>query len=196
MEKTKNGISKKVLKINENTKEIIDTYNSLSDAGKKNIDKLSYDSINNRCIGRSKNRDGYIWCYEDDFINNTIPSHRFEDFRKLEDFKEKELSEIYQEYLNGKSIKELSSKYKMYYGTMHKHILEILKPINNSIEYTSLECKLTGEIFDDVLNISGILTKHIMLIYPDVKLESKYKRKQIELKTGSFWFMKYFNTIK
>jgi hypothetical protein len=36
------------------------------------------------------------------------------------------------------------------------------------------------------------LTTHIRDTYPEIILESKFKRKQIEIKTGKPWYFEYF----
>jgi hypothetical protein len=55
-------------------------------------------------------------------------------------------------------------------------------------------CKITRKEFDDYKNVSGALTTHIKSLY-NIKLDSKYKRKKIELETGKFWYDSYFYFI-
>ena len=59
-----------------------------------------------------------------------------------------------------------------------------------------MNISLIGNIFSiHHLNKSGILTTHISETYPDLLLESKFKRKQIEIKTGKPWYYDYFDFI-
>lgn len=55
-----------------------------------------------------------------------------------------------------------------------------------------LKCGKTGRIIDDVHNKSGGVLKHLKTIYPDLVVESNYKRKQIEKETGKYWYHDYF----
>ncbi len=66
---------------------------------------------------------------------------------------------------------------------------------NKSKDYL-LICRKTNKQFIDYLNKSGILTNHLSDTYPELVIESKYKRKQIELKTGKPWYYDYFNFIE
>jgi len=57
-------------------------------------------------------------------------------------------------------------------------------------------CKKTKLQFDDYLNSSGKLTRHITSEYKDYVIESGFKRRQYELKTGKFWYEDFFDIIK
>jgi very-short-patch-repair endonuclease len=58
-------------------------------------------------------------------------------------------------------------------------------------------CKLTGKEYDDVNNLSGVLTRHIFDVYGDVPIpKNTYQRKRYELVTGKKWFEEYFNIIE
>lgn len=55
-----------------------------------------------------------------------------------------------------------------------------------------LVCKKTKKEFTDYKNQSGVITSHLLNIYPEIKLETNYIRKSIEYKTGKFWYDSYF----
>jgi very-short-patch-repair endonuclease len=58
-------------------------------------------------------------------------------------------------------------------------------------------CKRTGKEYDDVNNLSGALTRHILEVYGDVLIPSNtYQRKKYELATGKKWFEQYFNIVE
>ena len=58
-------------------------------------------------------------------------------------------------------------------------------------------CKQTGKEYDDVNNLSGVLTRHILEVYGDVPIPSNtYQRKKYELATGKKWFEEYFNIVE
>ncbi len=56
-------------------------------------------------------------------------------------------------------------------------------------------CKKTKKEIYDFKNQSGTITLHLQEVYPNFKIESKYKRKQIELTTGKFWYHNFFDFI-
>lgn len=57
-------------------------------------------------------------------------------------------------------------------------------------------CKKTNKKFNDVNNLSGCLTNHIIEIYGDVNIPSNtYQRKKYELKYGKKWFEEYFDIV-
>lgn len=60
-----------------------------------------------------------------------------------------------------------------------------------------LSCKVTGKIFDDINNLSGILTKHLKFLNDDkiVIPKNTFQRKKIEL-SGYKWFEPYFDFIE
>jgi group I intron endonuclease len=187
-------ISKPVLKVNGNI--IFERYNSLADAGKNNNDSLSYGQIMRKCLGYSKNTDD-LWCYEDDYLKNKIKTYSPIQNKLLSDFTNAELKSIYNDHIKyGISIRELSEKHSICFSTLNHYFSKINKPIiiNFTGKYT-LTCKKTGRKFIDYLNKSGILTTHILETYPNLLLESKFKRKQIEIKTGLPWYYDYFEFI-
>lgn len=185
-------IAKPVIKLDlENN--IIEKYPSLADAGRKNKDGLGYQQILRECLGYSK---GNTWCYEEDYLNNTIKEFKSIEIKTLNDFTKFELQSIYDEYKNyNTSIRELSAKYSINFSTLSNELNKLDTPINldyNKNKKYILTCKKTGKTFTDFKNGSGVLTTHITETYPDFKLESKFKRKQIEVKTGKSWFYEYF----
>ena len=58
-------------------------------------------------------------------------------------------------------------------------------------------CKQTGKEYDDVNNLSGVLTRHILEVYGNVPIPTNtYQRKKYELATGKKWFEEYFNIVE
>jgi hypothetical protein len=58
-------------------------------------------------------------------------------------------------------------------------------------------CKKTGKEYDDINNLSGILTRHILGVFGDVPIpKNTYQRKKYELSTGKKWFEEYFDIIE
>ena len=58
-------------------------------------------------------------------------------------------------------------------------------------------CKRTGKKYDDVNNLSGTLTKHVINVYGDVPIpKNNYQRKKYELATGKKWFEEYFDVVE
>ena len=189
-------ISKPVIKINLINNIILERFESLADAGKNNVDFLSYEQILRKCLGYSKNDDNNYWCYENDYINNNFKQYKAKHYKQLNEFTKNELLNIYNEYKqNQTSIRELSKKHLINFSTLNQYIKIIEMPIINDFnkinKYVAI-CKKTNKKFSDYLNKSGILTMHITNIYPEIKLESKFKRKQVEIKTGKPWYYDYF----
>jgi len=56
-------------------------------------------------------------------------------------------------------------------------------------------CKLTHKQFNDYKNISGALTDHIKICYPNIKIPSTYKRRMEFKSTGIYWHEKFFDII-
>lgn len=56
-------------------------------------------------------------------------------------------------------------------------------------------CKKTGSELADYRNKSGIILEHVQINFPEFKIESKYKRKSIEMKTGKFWYHDLFDFV-
>jgi len=190
-------ISKPVIKLKNNF--IVEEYMSLANAGKNNKNNLSYEAINRLCLALSKNNDEYIWCYKEDFINNTIPIYKKIDNREFNSLLDEEINNIYNKYKNGGfSIRGLSKEHNINFLTLFTYIKKKEKPesiFKENNNYIAI-CKKTNKEFVDYINKSGILTTHIKKIYPDFILESKFKRKQIEMKTGKPWYYSYFKFNK
>jgi len=189
-------VSKPVIKIDRNIDTIIERYSSLADAGRNNIDGLSHEQILRKCLGHTKNNQNIYWCYEEDYINNTQKSFSSQKHRTLEEFSVDELKCIYSDYeKDNMPIREISRKYDINFSTLSGIFTKRAKPVDdnyNSVNHYVLTCKKTGRVFTDYINKSGCLTIHITETYPDFILESKFKRKQIELKTGKPWYYDFF----
>lgn len=56
-------------------------------------------------------------------------------------------------------------------------------------------CKRTGTEISDYRNKGGVILEHVMKYIPEFKIESKYKRKSVEMKTGRFWYHDFFDFI-
>lgn len=191
---------KRVVKVNSSTNQIIETFTSLAEAGRDNNDNLSYAQICRKCLGNSKNDSDIIWCYENDIINNTIPTYKLTNtnIKKLSNFTEIEFNLMYNEYKSGsKSMREISKENNITFSTLNKYLIERDKPKNIIYENSTfaVRCKKTGIAFADYKNTSGCITKHIQNFYPDVEIPTKYLRKQIELKTGKYWYYDYFDFL-
>lgn len=189
-------ISKPVIKVDNDKKIILERYESLANAGRMNRDNLSMQSILRMCSGRNKQLTNIIWCYETDYISNTIPKHIKKNIITINNFDAEEINKMVIDFnKNHISIRELSNKYSINYSTLNKIIKnnsnKNLSFFNKSIKYFAI-CKKTNKRFSDYVNKSGILTIHIQNTYPDIILESKFKRKQIEIKTGKPWYVEYF----
>lgn len=60
-----------------------------------------------------------------------------------------------------------------------------------------VKCKKTGVEFDDVNNLSGCLTKHILEQYGDVSIpKNNYQRKKYEQLNNKKWFEEYFDVLE
>lgn len=57
-------------------------------------------------------------------------------------------------------------------------------------------CKKTGKEFEDFQNKSGVLTRHIHELYPDVEQPSKFKKKEYFYKTNKYWHEQFFDIKK
>lgn len=80
-------------------------------------------------------------------------------------------------------------------GFSNKGLKISKKRFSDDKDYIAV-CNKTEKEFKDYLNISGALTIHVKEIYPDFILESKYKRKKIEIETGKFWYEPFFNIVE
>jgi group I intron endonuclease len=201
VDKRNQKISKIVLKIDKINNLILERYKSLADAGRNNVDNLSYEAISRKCLGISRNDGDIIWCYEEDYLNNTIKKYKEKNINKrLIEFSDEELLNMYNKHIiNNISIRELSELYNITFSTLNNYIKNYNKStsieFDESSKYIAI-CKKTTKKFEDYLNKSGALITHILETYPDLKIESKFKRKQIEMKTGKPWYYEYFDFIK
>lgn len=60
-----------------------------------------------------------------------------------------------------------------------------------------IKCKKTGIEFDDINNLSGCLTKHIIEQYGSVPIPTNtYQRKKYEKLNNKKWFEEYFDIIE
>ena len=192
-------ISKPVIKIDKNKNIILEKYKSLADAGRINQDNLSTQTILRKCSGRNIQSTNIIWCYESDYISNTVPEYLKKNIKHINTLDHNKIMEIIAEYKeNTISIRELSKKHSINFSTL-SNIIKNNSKIDDSFFTESQKyyaiCKITNKRFSDYINKSGILTTHIQNIYPDIKLESKFKRKQIELTTGKPWYYDYFTFV-
>lgn len=108
-------------------------------------------------------------------------------------------NEIYDNYISGISIRNLSDKYDYSFSYVQKLInsknyeknVNKNYPQKNGYNIIAI-CKKTNKKFYDYKNTSGSLTNHLKSIF-NLNLPSKYKRKSIEYKTGKFWYDEYFD---
>jgi len=192
-------VSKPVIKINAQSKIVLENFPSLADAGRHNKDNLSYQSILRLCLGYSKQDNDIIWCYEEDFNNNSIPLYTKSEVINKNELSKEFIDKLYDEYKNkGVSIRELSNTHSINFFTLSGIFKEIEKPksfFTDGCTYIAI-CKKTNKKFSDYINKSGALTNHIVETYPNIVLESKFKRKQIEMQTGKPWYFEYFDFIE
>lgn len=114
----------------------------------------------------------------------------------------KEKKEIYDKYISGVSMRKIEQQYPYSFTFIQKIIksyefenkLNFNYPLKDNFEIVAV-CKKTNKIFNDYKNQSGILTRHLISLYPNINIPSNYKRKSIEYKTGKFWYDEYFEFI-
>lgn len=58
------------------------------------------------------------------------------------------------------------------------------------------KCKTTNELFFDIENKSGVLTSHILKLYPEYKIPSSFKRRKQFKLTGKFWYDDFFDFVQ
>jgi len=200
--KKKNGLSEKqkelscvrVCKVNSKTNEIVETFESVSETARR--ENTSQATIIRRCSGETKNVGDYFYYYESDFSNNIVREFKSTERKSLNNFTEEELHKIYNEHINdGVSVRELCTKYNLIYSTLSNYISKKRNPLNLDSKYWAV-CKKTNKKFEDYLNKSGVLTRHIQEIYAEENLESKFSRKKIELESGHFWYARFFDFIE
>jgi len=117
--------------------------------------------------------------------------------KELTKYEINKIKELY--YKKKKSIRKVSENFPYSYSFIQKqiHSFEFEKhiknnyPLKNNYQLT-LKCKKTNKIFVDYKNQSGVITSHILNIFPNIIIDSNYKRKSIEYKTGKFWYDNYF----
>ena len=57
--------------------------------------------------------------------------------------------------------------------------------------------KKTGVVFDDYLNISGVLTRYIQDNNPDIEIPTLLsQRKRYFIETGNYWYEEFFDVVK
>ena len=191
------SVVKPVVKVDKVTNTIIERFASLAEAGKHNTDSMPYEAIQRICNGCSPQSGDIIWCYEENFLNNLVPEYQKAEVVDINGLTEDFINSLYSQYRNGfVSIRELSKKHSINFSTLSNIFQKLERPVNSLFgrekEYL-LTCKITSKQFTDYLNKSGCITNHIQAIYPEFVLESKYKRQQVELKTGKPWYYDYFD---
>ena len=56
-------------------------------------------------------------------------------------------------------------------------------------------CKKTEKVFLDITDYSGLITKHVLSLYPEEGSITKSTHKQKELETNKYWYDNYFDFI-
>ena len=75
------------------------------------------------------------------------------------------------------------------------YIIEYESKLLNG-EYFIAVCKSTGKEYLDYTNTSGVLSKHIIELNPDVIIPTSFKRRNYVIDNNVFWHEGYFNIIK
>jgi len=120
------------------------------------------------------------------------------------------LKEIEELYVSDNSIRSISIKTKKSTTFISDHLKKVGLFVNNNKqkynpdlnrfktedEYEfKIVCKKTEKVFKDYTNKSGVLTNHLLELYPDIVLMSPFKRREQLRRTGVYWFEEFF-TIK
>ena len=112
---------------------------------------------------------------------------------------QQEKEEIYNKYKGGVSMRKLEEQYPYSFTFIQKLVksFEFEDKLNKNYPqkdgyYIVAICKKTNIIIDDYKNTSGAITNHLKSTYPDIIIESNYKRKSKEYETGKFWYDEYF----
>ena len=112
---------------------------------------------------------------------------------------QEEKEEIYNKYKNGVSMRKLEEQYSYSFTFIQKLVKSFEFEDNLNKNYPQKDgyymvaiCKKTNNIIDDYKNTSGTITNHLKSTYPDIIIESNYKRKSKEYETGKFWYDEYF----
>ena len=68
------------------------------------------------CLGYVKQNDDIIYCYYDDYINNTIPKYKLngDNIRSFNHLDKNELNEISIKYNNGESIRSIAKEHNIF----------------------------------------------------------------------------------
>lgn len=86
--KNPNSVAKRykpVIQFSKDGKRIIAIFSSIKEAGLNMKDYSTGTNISRCCKGKCKSYKGYIWKYEDDFLNNYIPELKKTDPKLAED---------------------------------------------------------------------------------------------------------------
>lgn len=57
-------------------------------------------------------------------------------------------------------------------------------------------CKKTNKVFNDFNNVSGALTQHLLILYPNIKIPSSFLRRQYKMLNNKYWHEQYFNIVE
>ena len=111
---------------------------------------------------------------------------------------QEEKEEIYNKYKGGVSMRKLEEQYPYSFTFIQKLVKSFEFEDNLNKNYPQKDgyyivaiCKKTNNIIDDYKNTSGAITNHLKSTYPDIIIESNYKRKSKEYATGKFWYDDY-----
>lgn len=67
---------------------------------------------------------------------------------------------------------------------------------NNAMKIKIAICKKTKKEFKDYKNSSGILTQHLLDVYPEIVHPSTFKKRQYKLKNNKYWHEQYFDIVE
>lgn len=142
---------------------------------------------------------------------------------KRREFTEIEISEIIKGYSKGMGTHQLGSNFKVGHKRIRELLITqgvelrskrgpsmrkdshsvvvktkskvYVSEIDDKTKYVA-RCKETGKEYDDVNNLSGALTRHIIGVYGDVPIPTNtYQRKKYEIINGKKWFELYFTIV-
>lgn len=111
--------------------------------------------------------------------------------------------------LRNYSIEQLSKEFKIGKLKIKKILVDNNIPIKlkgGQIKYISIEfkekiinkilsCKKCGKELNDIENISGGATSHLMKCSPNVNIPTKIFRSNYKKTKGTYWYLNYFNLI-
>lgn len=102
-------------------------------------------------------------------------------------------------YRSGKSMREIERLTDLSFTKIQKEIKSYEFNIKIKEKYKEIDgkeiiavCNKTNKEFIDYKNSSGDLTNHLKSIYPNIRIESNYKRKSFEYTNFKFWYDEYF----